>query len=144
MQVRVVFIDDLVNLPEIQVVCPQPLQRFLELLHCDLFASPVSADLGHQEDFVAPALQGAPHPVLAAVVVVLPGVVEESHACVHRLLNYAHCIIEGAKSSKVVSAESDNRDLFAGPPEGFTRNLISASVGHCRRGRRGCRRALHQ
>src|SRR5258708_30298729 len=113
------------------MISAQALQGFLELMYGDLIVPHVSADIGHEEHFVAPALQGAPHPFLAAVVVVLPRVVEESHACVHCLLNYAHGIIERAKSSQVISAESDDRDLFAGPAEGLTRYLIRAGVGHC-------------
>src|SRR4029077_3270818 len=50
MQVRVILVDDFVNLPEVQMVGSQPLQRFLELLHGDLLVAPVCANFGHQKD----------------------------------------------------------------------------------------------
>jgi hypothetical protein len=86
-QVRIVFMDDLVSLPEVQVIRAQALQRFIQLLHCDLFISAMGTNLGHQEDFVAPALQAKPHPLLTAVGIVFPRIIEKRHACVHRLLH---------------------------------------------------------
>src|SRR5882724_2336701 len=63
---RIVLVDDLVDLPEIQVIRPEALQRFLELPHGGLPIPSVGANLGHQEDVGTPALQAPPHPFLAA------------------------------------------------------------------------------
>src|SRR5215831_19915490 len=69
--VRVVFIHALVDLPEIEIVGPEPLQRFVQLPHRHPGVSSVSADLGHQEHTVATIRNCAPHPDLAFVLVVL-------------------------------------------------------------------------
>jgi hypothetical protein len=56
-QLGLVLVDDLVDLPEVEMIRPQPRQRLLELTHRDLPVAAVRANLGHQEDLVAPALQ---------------------------------------------------------------------------------------
>ena len=52
----IVVVDDFVDLPEIEMIGLQPAQRFFQLLHGDVFAAAVGADLGHEERLVALAL----------------------------------------------------------------------------------------
>ena len=54
---RIVVIDDLVNLPHIEMVRLQPGKRLLQLPHGDIFLSPVGADLGHHDRFVTLAFE---------------------------------------------------------------------------------------
>src|SRR6266436_7276928 len=98
----------------------------------------MGANLGHQENFVAPALQAESHPFLAAMAIVFPRIVEEGYACVHRLLNQAHGRLDRSHSPKMISAKSDDRDLFASPSEGPARNLVRAGVRHFQRTCRAC------
>src|SRR2546425_8850480 len=61
------FRSDLVDLPEVEVVGPQPPQGFVELAEGDRLAAAVRAALRHQEDLVPPAAlgQGLAHERLA-------------------------------------------------------------------------------
>ena len=56
MQVRVVLVDDLVNLPQVQMVGAQSLKGLLQLLHGDVLIPAMRANLAHQENFIAPSL----------------------------------------------------------------------------------------
>jgi hypothetical protein len=130
-----------VDLPEVEVVRPQPPERFLQLPHAGLAVPSVGADLGHQEDLVAPALQRLPHPFLAAAAVVLPGVVEESHARVHRFVDEPDRLRRGADRTEVIPAEPQDGYALAGAPERLARNIFGAGVRHVERTARsgGCR-----
>src|SRR5205807_2101585 len=97
----------------------------------------MGTDLRHQENAVPTTLQGAPHPFLAAVVVVLPRVVQKGDAGIHRLLNQPHGILDRWHGPEMVSAQSEDRDPFARPSEGPAGNLISARARHFRRTGRG-------
>src|ERR1700730_7950795 len=119
------------------MVGPQPLQGLLQLFHGDLLISAVGANLAHKENFIAPSLSTKPHPFLAAVVVVLPCVVEKSDSCIYRLLNQAYGQIARLHRPEMISANADDRDLFPRFSERSARNLVSAAV---RRLRRNCSR----
>src|ERR1700687_5286824 len=95
------------------MVGAQPLQGLLQLLHGDLPISAVGANLAHQENFIAPSLQTKPHPFFAAVVVVLPCVVEKSDSRIYRLVNQAYGQSARLHRPEMISANADDRDLFA-------------------------------
>src|ERR1700751_2050902 len=115
------------------MVSAQSLQRVLQLLHGDLLISAVGANLAHQEDFIAPSLETKPHPFLAAVVVVLPRVVEKSDSRIYRLLHQAYGQIARLHRPQVISAYADDRDLFARFSERPLGNFLSALIRHLRR-----------
>src|SRR5246500_3397412 len=123
------------------MVSAQSLQRALQLLHGDLLISAVGANLAHQENFIAPSLESKPHPFLAAVVVVLPCVIEKSDSRIYRLLNQAYCQIARLHRPQMISAHTDDRDLFARFSERPARNLVSPGVGHLREEGSRCRLA---
>ena len=106
----VVVVDALVDLPQVEVVGLQALQRLFELPQAHLLVAAVGADLGHQEDLVAPPLESLAHPLLALAVVVLPGVVEEVHAGVDGLVNDGDGFLEGGSVAQAVAAHADDRD----------------------------------
>src|SRR6202795_2436990 len=112
------------------MVGAQPLQGLLQLLHRNLLISAVGANLAHQKNSGAPALQTKPHPFFAAVVVVLPCVVEKSDSRIYRLLNQAYGQIARLHFPEMISANADDRDLFARFSETPPRNLVSAAVRH--------------
>src|SRR5579864_108185 len=114
------------------MVSAQSLQRILQLLHGNLLISAVGANLAHQENFIAPSLESKPHPFLAAVVVVLPCVVEKSDSRINGLLNQAYGQIARLHRPQMISAHADDRDFFARFSERPARNLLSAVVGHLR------------
>ena len=76
-QIRIVVERNAVNLPQIQMVGLQSVQRFLQHPHGERLIPPVCADLGHQEDFAATGLDGGAHPVFGLAAMVFPAVVEE-------------------------------------------------------------------
>src|ERR1700752_2418834 len=112
------------------MVGSQSLQGPLQLLHGDLLITAVSANLAHQEDFIAPSLQTKSHPFFASVVVVLPCVVEKSDPRVDRLLNQAHGQLARLHCPKMISAKTDDGDSFARFSERPARNLFRAAVCH--------------
>src|ERR1700722_8205831 len=126
------------------MVGSQPLQGLLQLLHGDLLISAVSANLAHQENFIAPSLQTKSHPFFTSVVVVLPCVVEKSDSRVDRLLNQAHGQLTRSHCPEMISAKTDDGDSFAGFSKRPARNLFRGAVCHlpCHgsspRGLRGC------
>src|SRR5438552_12811020 len=121
-QLRVVLVDDLVDLPEVEMIRSQPRQRVVELTHRDLPVAAVRTHLGHQEDLVAPALQRVPQPLLAPAVVVLPGVVEECQARVDRLVDEGDRVRQRGHGAEVIAAEPEDRDALARAAERPTRD----------------------
>src|SRR5271155_5320967 len=112
------------------MVGSQSLQGLLQLLHGDLLISAVGANLAHQENFIAPSLQTKSHPFFTSVVVVLPRVVEKSDSRVDRLLNQAHGQLARLHSPEMISAKTDDGDLFARFSERPARHLFRAAICH--------------
>jgi hypothetical protein len=50
MPLRIIIVNDLVHLPEIEVIGAEPLERFFELLHPHLFVTPMRADFCHEKN----------------------------------------------------------------------------------------------
>src|ERR1700692_2983270 len=114
------------------MVGAQPLQGLLQLLHRNLLISAVGANLAHQKNSVAPSLQTKPHPFFAAVVVILPCVVEKSDSRIDRLVNQAYGQIARLHRPEMISANADDRDFFPRFSERPARNLVSAAVRYLR------------
>src|ERR1700691_2636393 len=95
------------------MVGSQPLQGLLQLLHGDLLISAVGADLAHQESLITPSLQTKSHPFFTSVGVVLPCIVEKRDSRIDRLLHQAHGQLARLHIPEMISAETDDRDLFA-------------------------------
>jgi len=100
-----------VNLPEVEVIGAQPAQRLLELAHRDPGVAAVRADLRHQEHRIPSVLDGAPHPLFALAVVVLPGVVQKVDPGGDRLVNDPDRLGGRPGLAEVVAAKTDDRDL---------------------------------
>src|SRR5262245_50230888 len=83
MQLRIVVVNNFVNLPQVKVIGLQTPQRIFELAHRFMTITPVSANLGHQKDLVAPVPDSLAHQLFAASVVILPGVVQKSDPSVN-------------------------------------------------------------
>jgi len=115
---RLVVEHHLVDLPQVEVVRLQPLQRLLQLLHRDLAVTPVGADLGHQEDLVAPVVDGFAHPGLALALVVVPGVVQKRDARVDGRMRQPRGGGVGLRKAKMPAAEGEQGDGDAGAAEG--------------------------
>ena len=117
--VRVVLVDDLVELPEIQIVRPQPLEAFVDAAHGARVVA--FAPLGHQEDLVPPATarQRLAHHLLAAAVVVVPGVVEEGDAFVDGRMHHLdrRGFVLGRREADVPTAEAKHGDVRARAPQ---------------------------
>src|SRR4051794_6774324 len=82
------------------------------------------ADLGHEEDLLAPAVgERLSHPDLAHALVVLPRVVHEGDAGVDRLVQQRGRIALGADLSEVEASEAEGRHGLTGASEWTTRDL---------------------
>ena len=116
-QLGIVVEGDAVDLPQVEMVGLQPAQRLLEHLQRQVRAAAVRADLGHQEDLVAPALEGPAQPVLGSAVLVLPAVVEEGDAGVDGLVDEPDRLVDGLEVAEVVAADTEGRHLDPGATE---------------------------
>jgi hypothetical protein len=77
----------------------------------------VGADLGHEEDLFAPALEAPAEPILGAAVPVLPAVVEKGDAGVQRLVDEPDGLLHRLEVAEVMAAEPQRRYLGAGATE---------------------------
>ena len=104
--VGVVVVDDLVELPEVEVVGLEPAEAVLQV-RLGLLGGP-AADLGHEEDLVAaaPLGQGLAHPLLGDAVVVVPAVVHEGDAFVDGPLDQPEALLLILVPGAVVAAEA--------------------------------------
>ena len=108
--IGIVVVGALVHLPEIQVVGLEPLERLLELAHRHARVAPVGADLGHQEDTLAPIRDGAAHADLALVFVIFPGVVHERDAGIDRGVDEAGSLADRLDIAEVIATEPECRN----------------------------------
>ncbi len=140
-ELGVVVVDDPVDLPEVQVICLEPPERLFEHLQGELPAPPVGADLGHQEDLVAPVPECPPEPVLGLAVVVLPAVVEERDTGVHCLVDEPDGVVHGREIAQVVTADTDGRHLDARATQRPPGELAGAGIKALARRGHGIQRA---
>src|SRR5690606_58662 len=115
---RVVIPDDLVDLPEVEIVGPEPLQALLELLHRVLGPAVVRTVLRHQECPLPVALLGErlAHATLGLPTAVLPGVVQKGDTAVDRLVDDPdRFILLG--TGEVGTADSEDGDVDTCPAE---------------------------
>ena len=109
-QLGIVVEGDAVDLPQVEMIGLQPAQRLFQHLHGEASVAAVRADLGHQEDFVAAALQALAHPVFGFAAVVFPAVVEERDAAVDGLLNESNGGGDVGSVAEVMAAEAECRN----------------------------------
>ena len=136
--VRVVIVDDFVDLPDVQMIRAQSYERLFELAHGDFFIAAVGAELGHQDDFVAAAHERFAHALFAEALMVFPGVVEEVDAAIDGFVDDARAggVVFGG--ADVIAADADDGGLQAGLAERAFRDVGGllgegqASAGQCR------------
>ena len=123
----IVLPDNLMDLPEIEVVGLQALQAVLEFEHRVRGYPIVGAILGHQERLLSVAVlrEGLAHPHFTGARVVFPRVIEEIGAGIDRLLNDLDALGLIAQAD-VRSANSENADVLAR----FTKWSSGNSSGH--------------
>ena len=84
------------NLPEIKMIGLQPVERLLEHPQRKVFVAPMGADLSHQKNLIAFALEGAAQPDFGLSAMILPAVIEECDAAVDRSRhNFFGCFLIG-------------------------------------------------
>src|SRR5437773_3747676 len=101
-------------LHQVDIVDIQATQRFIKLLSSLFFVSPI--DLGHHKSTVAVAVaQSLTHAFLALAFVVVPGVVEEVNAAIHRLSNNTdRQLLVDVLKAEMPAAHSNRGNLFSG------------------------------
>ena len=105
--VRIGVVDALMDLPEIEVVGSQPFQRLVQLSHRHARVPAVRADLGHEEDALAPIGDRPTHANFTFPLVVFPGVVHKGDARVDGRVNDLHCLTGRRDETEVVAAQSE-------------------------------------
>jgi hypothetical protein len=113
-----VFLDHLVQLPQVQVVGLKPLQTLIENLEALLLAPTFPAmrtKLGHQKNLLtAGTCQRLTHQHLAAPVVVVPGIVEKVNALIDRAVHDPDRFLVVLKVTNMGPAQCDERYFFPG------------------------------
>src|SRR5665213_1830202 len=124
--VGVVEADYFVVLEKIDMIDPQTLQRFVNLLRGFFFRAPI--DLGHDESLRAVTVpERLTHPDLALPVVVIPGIVHEFQARIDGGANDLHSIGTGKlRLTDVRASQTDHR------------NFLSRAAKHARWDASGC------
>src|SRR5205085_3505897 len=113
---------------EVEVVGPQPAERLVEHFQREVPAAAMGADLGHEEDAVAAAVEAAAEPVFGPAVPVFPAVVEKGHAAVDRFVNEADRVIDGLQVAQMMTAEAQRGDGDAGATERPLRNCVGHGI----------------
>ena len=111
----VVVVVDLVELPKVEVVHLEAAEAVIQLLARGFGVA--GADLGHEEDVVAAALDGTTVALFADAVAVVPGGVEEGDAGVDGGWDDAGGFGVGdGGAGEVASAKADDRELVGMAP----------------------------
>ncbi len=100
------------NLPEIEVVGLQAAEGLLQHLHGEGSVAAVSADFGHEEDFVAIAFEGVAHPDFGFAAVIFPAVIEEGYAAVDGFVNDLGGHLSIFSVAEMVSTETQSGDFL--------------------------------
>ena len=82
------------------------------------------ADLRHQKNFVAAALQALPHPVFGFTAMVFPTVVEESDAAIDRLLDNSNRSGHIGRIAEMVTTKAERRNTDVVAAERLHSNRI--------------------
>ena len=88
----------------------------------------MGADLGHEEDLVAPTKECVAHPILALAVVVFPGVVKKVHAGVDGLFNNGNGFLARRGVAQAVAAHANDGNALLRTPERLARDLVGAGA----------------
>jgi hypothetical protein len=113
----IVVVRALVDLPQVEDVGLQPLQRLFELAHGLPLAAAVRAQLRHEEHLVAPSRQRLPHDFLAAAVVIFPRVVHEGDSAVDRGMHDPDRLLLALDFAEVIPSQAERRDQLAARAE---------------------------
>jgi hypothetical protein len=127
-----------VDLPQIQVVGLEAIERFLEHPHGERFVAAVRADFGHQKNAIATAFERAAEPLFGLAAMIFPAVVEECDATIDGFVDdlLADFLIFGI--AQMMPTASDGRDLHSrasevthGDSVGIARHagVVTPSIG---------------
>src|SRR5580700_1523172 len=116
-----------VNLPKVQVISLQSVERLLEHLHGQGSVPPVRAHFRHQERFVPAAPQRLAHPIFTFSAMVFPTVVEKRDPVIHGFVNDPYGSLLVLRISQVVSAQSQRGNLHIVLAEFSQRNRPARS-----------------
>ena len=130
--IRIVQPDILVILDQIDVVCLEALQGFVDLLGSGFFRAAI--EFRHQKRFLTITVtERHSHAFLALAVGVVPAIIEKSDAAIQGRANDANCLLL-IRLSEMRATESDSGHAFAGAAE--LGDKSSRSIRSIARGRR--------
>ncbi len=115
--IRIVVVHHLVELPQVEMVGPEPAQAFVQVLQRPFVVA--LAVLRHQEYLVAAAVhaQRLAHHLFGVAVVIIPSVVEEVDALVHGRVHDADGFALVLHRSDMPAAQTYDRDALPGLAE---------------------------
>ncbi len=139
--VGVIVVVDLVELPQVEYVGPQAAQALFEVLPR---ATGVALTvLGHEEDFLAvsPLSKCLAHDLLAAAVVVVPGVVKEGEAVIDGGVHDLDRLVLVLDGANVPTAQANDGNAHARLSQLACRQFLGnvLGMGRCPRQSQRCR-----
>ncbi len=147
--VGIVVVDHFMKLPQVDMVGLEPAQAVFEVGLS--LAGGAAANLGHEEDLVAPASlgEGLAHSLLGDAVVVVPGVVHEVDPFIDGPLDQADAVLLVLVPGAVMPAQADHGHHLtcaAERAQGNAAVVFLLGAGRSRQGRRcdGRRTRLHE
>src|ERR1700676_64120 len=113
------------ELKQVNSICLQPAQRFIEL-GCSSSLVP-AVDLGHQKGFLAITVaQRLAHSNLALSAVIVPAVIEEIYSLIDSRPNNANALLRVALFAQVIATQPNHRNFFPGPAQNSVWNSARA------------------
>lgn len=124
-QLGVIVEDDLVNLPDIEMIGLQPVERCLQHAHRS-FWTRVRGEGAHHDDVVSFAFEGDAELLFAEAFVKLPGIVEDVDAVVDGFANHIVHLSLVRNGAEMEAAHAEDGTLEAGTPK---RTLLRREAG---------------
>jgi hypothetical protein len=109
--VGIVIVNDLVDLPHVEVVGLEAGERLLKHLHGNILLAAMCTNLGHDDRLVAFTLECGAHPLFAHAPVILPRVVKEVDAVIDCLGDHLVDFQLTGGGTEVIAAHSDDRHV---------------------------------
>jgi hypothetical protein len=129
-KVRIIVEGHAVHLPEIEMIGLQTPKRLLQHEQGKAAIATVRASFCHEKNFVTVAFEARAHPDFSLAAAILPAIVVEGDSTVDGLMNDLDCSFCVRSFAKVVTTESERRNLCFRATELPERDGSAGSLWH--------------
>src|SRR5258708_2871618 len=128
-QFRIIVVDDLVNLPHIEVIGLQTNKRRFQHAHGKVLLAAMRADAAHNDGLVSPSLESNAKTLFTETAEIFPCIVKDVDAVVDRSGNHVVDFSLISDGGKMEAAHAQNRTFQAGLAQGTLWRLEAADLG---------------